>query len=726
MSLPDLRELIGNYADEVARLNRIPTQVVVERALKQQLCDLWSPKQSEISGAGMRLETSRNRMTDVTDLNCCVAAAAVKLYRGLMVYRNKVLELAERADFTAQQIGSEFEKIRSLDNPPTGWNSLKAVIDAEVGLEDSDKVGLVDFILNSASCGGHKGIGRDDFFVPAICCSAVSLTVTHHKIIADLCAVIASNQTVYDGFVQLADKLLHDGEWALATLVFNRHVKQLGRNSATTEFLQLLAGATYRSDSWWSMKISNLRFALTGAGLEGTVSSQLRARTWNQRYELNPDDVLTVASAAIRDNESGIQIREELNISASMRQTPVYPFLHDEFTNKLSDAGLHFDRSLVASFVSSLITKPFVLLTGSSGTGKTKLAELFARWLRGRDANGYALVAVGADWTDNRNTLGYVNYLRRSSSGEDSLPVYQTTAILDLLLTAVADCERGEDSKPHFLILDEMNLSHVERYFADFLSAIESTKGELLLHSEGDKDTLLATESGGVMRVPRTLTIPDNVVVIGTINVDETTYMFSPKVLDRANVIEVQMGTDGLNAYFTSVDHGIKDVARANEVDARAFLDLARQARSGRLPEFGTEHDRQAVEKAIRSVFSIMAEFRMAFGFRTVDEIMRYFHVDFATRGTADDWSWEPVFDIQLLQKILPKLYGSKRRLEALLIRLARFCETGIGPMLTDSTPAHFLSNPVELKSASYEKSYKKLCEMIDAVRRDQFVSFIQ
>lgn len=121
-----------------------------------------------------------------------------------------------------------------------------------------------------------------------------------------------------------------------------------------------------------------------------------------------------------------------------------------------------------------------------------------------------------------------------------------------------------------------------------------------------------------------------------------------------------------------------------------------------------------------------MAEFRMAFGFRTVDEIMRYFHVDFATRGTADDWSWEPVFDIQLLQKILPKLYGSKRRLEALLIRLARFCETGIGPMLTDSTPAHFLSDPVELKSASYEKSYKKLCEMIDAVRRDQFVSFIQ
>ncbi len=726
MSLPDLRELIGNYVDEVGRLNRIPTQVVVDRALKQQLCDLWSPKQSEISAAGIRLETSQRRMTDVTDLNCCIAAAAVQLYRGLMVYRNKVLELAERADFTTQQISTEFERIRSLDNPPIGWKSLKAVIDAEVDLDDSDKAGLVGFILNSASCGGHKGIGRDDFFIPAICRSDVSLTVTHHKIIADLCAVIASNQAVYDGFVHLANKFFYDGEWALATLVFNRHVKQLGRNSATTEFLRLLAGATYRNDAWWSMKISNFRFALTEAGLPGTVNSQLKARTWNQRYESNPDDVLTVASAAIRDNESGTQVREELKLTASMRLTPVKPFLHYEFADKLSDAGLHFDRSLVSSFVSCLIAKPFVLLTGSSGTGKTKIAELFARWLRGRDSNGYALVAVGADWTDNRNVLGFVNYLRRSSSGEDSLPVYQTTAILDLLLTATADSERGKDSQPHFLILDEMNLSHVERYFADFLSAIESTKGELLLHNEGDKDTLLATELGGEGRVPRTLKMPDNVFVIGTINVDETTYMFSPKVLDRANVIEVQMGTDGLDAYFTSVDHGIRDVAKAEDVYARVFLDLARQARSGSLPEFGTEHDRQAVEKAIRSVYSIMSESRMAFGFRTVDEIMRYFQVDFATVGTAGDWSWETVFDSQLLQKILPKLYGSKRRLEALLLRLAGFCETGIVPLETEPTPMHFLSTPVELKSASYGKSYKKLCEMIDAVRRDQFVSFIQ
>ena len=726
MSLPDLLELIGDYVDEVGRLNRITTLVVVDTALKQQLCDLWSPRRSEMSDSGIRLETSRGRMTDVTDLNCCVAAAAVRLYRGVMVYKTKVLELAGHAGFDNQQIRSEFEIKRSLDNPPLGWNKLKAVLDAEVHLDNTDKAALEAFILEPDSCGGHKGIGRDDFFIPAICRSDVGLTVTHHKIIADLCSVIAGNQAVHDRFVQLAAGMLHDGEWALATLVFNRHVKRLGRDSASPEFLRLLADATDQNVSWWSMKIGNFRFALTGAGLPGTPSSQKKARTWNGKYELDPNVVITTASSSIRDNDSGVAVREELNMPISLRPTTSGPFLHLEFASKLSDAGMHFDPSLVSTFVFSLIAKPFLLLTGGSGTGKTKLAELFARWLRGRDTNGYALVAVGADWTDNRNVLGFVNYLRRAGPSENSLPVYQSTAVLDLLLTAAADSGRGKASLPHFVILDEMNLSHAERYFADFLSAMESTKGELFLHNEGDEETLLATESGGVGRVPRTLKIPDNVFVIGTINVDETTYMFSPKVLDRANVIEFRMGSDALNAYLTAVDHGVKDVARSDDVNARGFLDLARKARSGVLSDFGSEHDRHLVENAIRSVFSIMEEARMAFGFRTVDEIMRYFQVDFAARGAPDEWNWELVFDNQVLQKVLPKLYGSKRRLEALLVRLARFCETGIVPSTTDSTPTHFLSNPVELRAASYKNSYKKLCEMIDAVRRDQFVSFIQ
>ena len=119
---------------------------------------------------------------------------------------------------------------------------------------------------------------------------------------------------------------------------------------------------------------------------------------------------------------------------------------------------------------------------------------------------GYVIIPVGANWTDNTNIVGYYNVITEE---------YQSTPAYDLINKA-----QDDPDNPYFLILDEMNLSHVERYFADFLSAIESGE-EIPLYGED-----------------RTLKLPDNLFIIGTVNVDETTYMFSPKVLDRANTIE--------------------------------------------------------------------------------------------------------------------------------------------------------------------------------------------
>ncbi|MFD2304573.1 McrB family protein, partial [Roseibacillus ishigakijimensis] len=192
----------------------------------------------------------------------------------------------------------------------------------------------------------------------------------------------------------------------------------------------------------------------------------------------------------------------------------------------------------MASLVCSVITKPFVILTGASGTGKTKVAESLAKQLTNENRENYAVVAVGSDWTDSRNVLGYVNHLRE---GEDGLPIYQSTQVLDLLLEA--NLPKNQKT-PFFLILDEMNLSHVERYLADFLSAMERSEGELVLHQEGVKGTNLQRFLGQPGDVPRSVPYPQNLFVIGTVNIDETTYMFSPKVLDRANVIEFAVTED--------------------------------------------------------------------------------------------------------------------------------------------------------------------------------------
>jgi 5-methylcytosine-specific restriction protein B len=202
--------------------------------------------------------------------------------------------------------------------------------------------------------------------------------------------------------------------------------------------------------------------------------------------------------------------------------------------------------------------------------------------------------------------------------------------------------------------------------------------------------------------------------------------MFSTKVLDRANVLEFRMGKKAMADFFEQQDKELKDIAPAGEHVGKAFLALSRNARSGKLPDFP---DSDEVQNSLNDIYEIMEVNRMEFGFRTVNEILRYHKVDFALTEKPDKWNWVDVFDAQLLQKIFPKIHGSKRRVDSLLVRLARYAETGNAPKKEDSTPADYQSSPVkraDAKNCKFPRSHGKLCDMIDTVRRDQFVSFIQ
>jgi hypothetical protein len=329
----------------------------------------------------------------------------------------------------------------------------------------------------------------------------------------------------------------------------------------------------------------------------------------------------------------------------------------------------------------------------------------------------YAVVPVGADWTDNRNVVGFVNHLRKDAAGN---PIYQATPVLELLLRAIAD-----PSHPYFLILDEMNLSHVERYFSDFLSAMESKK-PIPLHYE---ENALRTPSGKM--VERELAFPENLFVIGTVNVDETTYMFSPKVLDRANVLEFRIGTEQAKEFLSQSG---KQLAPITPVPGAplAFLDLSRRARGLSGPALAAPNDTALNEcrDSIQGFFDLLHSSRLEFAFRTMSEITRYIHVDFEFAANKNEWSWLDCLDAQVLQKILPKLHGSRRRLEAILVALATYCEKR--DMIASQK---HLQRDAELNSfppmkppvaVAFPLSRNKLLEMIEAVRRDQFVSFIQ
>ena len=361
------------------------------------------------------------------------------------------------------------------------------------------------------------------------------------------------------------------------------------------------------------------------------------------------------------------------------------------------------------------------------------LAQAFAAWLTPGSTNlevsgpfgsGYELVPVGADWTSSENILGYADALDHSR--------YVRTQALDILLRA-----RERPRLPHFLILDEMNLSHVERYFSDFLSAIEANES-LRLYSD------TSAERDGV---PSSIVLPPNLFVVGTVNVDETTYMFSPKVLDRANVIEFRVGSEQMMGFLED-PKGIQleQLAGQGVRFAEAFVDASQH------PAKLEAVDRQKLRDVSMLFFDVLEQHGAEFGFRIANEMSRF--ISFHRRLSTEAWSFEEAMDAQVVQKLLPKLHGSRRRLEPLLCGLAALCyyphewkaenatvtlssvdelrtkaaqfaslaEPNLHPLARNDLGAYLLPKD----QAHFSLAYDKLVRMLRALEENGFTSFAE
>lgn len=310
----------------------------------------------------------------------------------------------------------------------------------------------------------------------------------------------------------------------------------------------------------------------------------------------------------------------------------------NKFNKSCQDSNLNYSHSLTNRFISSLLTKPFVLLTGLSGSGKTKLAQAFVQWICESTAQ-YKIIPVGADWTNREPLLGYPNGI------ETDKYVVPENGVLQLIIDAI-----DNNSKPYFLILDEMNLSHVERYFADFLSAMES--GEPIpLHSI-DNPSLL---------IPKEIILPKNLFIIGTVNIDETTYMFSPKVLDRANTIEFRLNEEDLENYFSSTTSlKMENLKKGGVSMAIDFVEIAKDI---------TQKDFANIKKDLIDFFTELKKSGAEYGYRTASEIGRLIQ-KLEYLGEKDD----DLLDIAIMQKLLPKLHGSRSKLSKVLIKLGSLC----------------------------------------------------
>ncbi|EJF08898.1 MrcB family domain-containing protein [Pontibacter sp. BAB1700] len=367
-------------------------------------------------------------------------------------------------------------------------------------------------------------------------------------------------------------------------------------------------------------------------------------------------------------------------------------FDYRSFCQHAKEAGLSFTDNLVIRFISSLCTKPFVILTGLAGSGKTKLAQAFSQWISEAESQ-VCIVPIGADWTNRDPLLGFPNAL---DTTKYSIP---ENGALQLLISA-----NENPDKPYFLILDEMNLSHVERYFADFLSAMESQE-PIPLHAES-----------GIDDVPNSIKLPKNLFIIGTVNIDETTYMFSPKVLDRANAIEFRVTEDEMGAYLKNVAK--LDLNKLKARGANMASDFVRKAQD----ESNGFSDSENLNTNLLMFFKELKKVGAEFGYRTASEIKRFSEV---VHSLDSGWSTNDIIDAAIMQKLLPKLHGSRRKIEPSLKALASLC-------LVEQIDATKLLNApetIDFKNAAKVKfpiSLEKISRMHKAVLQDGFTSFAE
>jgi energy-coupling factor transporter ATP-binding protein EcfA2 len=373
-----------------------------------------------------------------------------------------------------------------------------------------------------------------------------------------------------------------------------------------------------------------------------------------------------------------------------------------QIKNYIKAQSYTYPDNLIENFYLSLKTKPFVLLAGISGTGKTKLVELFARAIGcSSDNDRFKLISVKPDWNDSADLLGYSNI-----RGD-----FQPGPILDTIKKASED-----PTNPYLVCLDEMNLARVEYYFSDFLSKMETRhfagnqiKTDRLLN-ENDFDQ---NDSNDSKAKYSNLHIPDNLYLIGTVNMDETTHPFSKKVLDRANTIEFNQIE--LTAFL---EEDYSDSAQSLKVN-NEFLKTEYLNLKDLLPDEKEEVRR--ITEELERLNQILKKANLQVGYRIRDEI-NFYIVEALDKELLD---YNTAFDKEILQKVLPRIQGSSAIIKEILLELFDFF-TGANYSSENGQLAARIWNYYQANQESfkYPESAEKIAYMLRRFEEDGFTSY--
>ena len=451
-------------------------------------------------------------------------------------------------------------------------------------------------------------------------------------------------------------------------------------------------------------------------------------------------------------------------------------------------------------YLTALRTKPFMLLAGISGTGKSRIVRKLAqatvteelqraegyvgtdfandRWTLHSPAN-FELIQVKPNWHNSMDVIGYLSNIPS--------PHYVFTPFIEFIVKAWQHPE-----VPFFLCLDEMNLAPVEEYFAEFLSAIESRSfedGEYLTDpiikpfnsfgmAKGERgedinigdmmtNTLFPSfkasdASSSVARVvehfrTRGLTLPKNLIVVGTVNMDETTFSFSRKVLDRA--MSVEMNEVDYDRFLTdTTDDDLKAIVKAFEVNGEADLNALLVDRHIEAREVMGElgDDATFVIDYLKRINALLEGTPFKLGYRAANEALIYLQAS-KEFGQADRMA---AMDSFTLMKILSRIEGDETKLKVtdseadkerianagvnvdeakrygdlnILTALRNIITQTLGELendhaessVTEETETESGEEPATAERKEKElQSVKKIDSMLSQLRRDHFVSF--
>ena len=385
----------------------------------------------------------------------------------------------------------------------------------------------------------------------------------------------------------------------------------------------------------------------------------------------------------------------------------------------------------IRSYLTALRTKPFMLLAGISGTGKSRIVRKLAqatttqkydkdedRWKDNRPEN-FELIQVKPNWHNSMDVVGFYSNISKK---------YEFTPFVEFIVKAWQHPET-----PYFLCLDEMNLAPVEEYFAEFLSAIESRSTDengdyitdpiikpfkkfgkdvceaMLKHLLGEAHH---TEPNPLAErfTEKGLTLPPNLMVMGTVNMDETTFSFSRKVLDRA--MSVEMNEVDFDKFLSGESEQMPLLTDMNELLVN---------RPQKAAEVTEEIESDKVVAYLKDVNTLLEGTPFMLGYRAANEAMLY--VAACKKFARNNYVLAKALDEFTLMKILSRIEGDDSRL-GIDEKDTRIATLGLETNEQRINLLTCLKAIVQKHIGASSETEKKIVQMCNTLEREHFVSY--